>query len=384
MFVIYLALPGRGLACIHGRWEVGRVDSSVLAVVIGGINVDLHLSLPRLPRSGETVLGGDLRRLPGGKGGNQAAAMSALGARVRLVGAVGDDSAADWSRQQLEIQGVDTSLVRTAPAATGTAFVLVDSFGDNMITVAPGANLEMSPDAVAEVAPSIVAADVVVASLEVPSEVVQAAIDLCRSDGTRFILNAAPWHDGLHASLVSGCDALVVNQAEFGAIAVDNDPVRTAHALGIDTLVVTLGSDGALVADNRTVLSVPAATTDVVDTSGAGDCFTAAFAVALAEGADPVGAARFAVAAASLSVRRPGGRTAPRRQEVQALLGSEAHSPTCATPNDPLLDAVDATKGTVACALRVLHGLFVASTGGRMSSTTETSSTCPRTPHLWS
>jgi ribokinase len=268
------------------------------AVVVGSTNVDLVLPVPSLPRPGETVLGAEVRRMAGGKGGNQAVALARLGASVRFVSAVGDDPDGAWSLAQLVAEGVDVSGVATVAAPTGLAVVAVDAAGENSIVVAPGANAHV-------VAPAALDADVLLLSLEVPLETVAAAAAAATAP---VVLNAAP-AQVLPASLLGDVDVLVVNEAEWEAL----DRVR--HG----AVVVTLGARGCLVLEGSSEVHVAAVPVEVVDTTGAGDCFAAALAYGVAQGWALPEAARFGCRAAALSVRAAGARAGlPRLGDVQA------------------------------------------------------------------
>jgi ribokinase len=270
----------------------------IRAVVVGSTNVDLVLPVPSLPRPGETVLGSGVRRLAGGKGGNQAVALARLGASVRFVSAVGDDADGTWSLAQLSAEGVDVSGVLRVAEPTGLAVVAVDPGGENSIVVAPGANAHV-------VAPADLDTDVLLLSLEVPLAVVSAAAAAARAP---VVLNAAPAQD-LPAALLADVDVLVVNEAEWDALG--------RKAAG--AVVVTLGSRGCLVRQGTDEVHVPAVPVQAVDTTGAGDCFAAALSYGVAHGWPLTDAARFAGRAAALSVRVAGARAGlPTLAEVEA------------------------------------------------------------------
>jgi ribokinase len=265
----------------------------VRARVVGSTNVDLVLTVDGHPVPGETVLACDAQRLAGGKGANQAVALARLGAEVVFVSAVGDDADGRWSLEQLVIEGVDVTDVAVVDAPTGLAVVTLSAGGENSIVVVPGANQHV-------VAPADEPVDVVLLSLEVPLPVIEEA---AATDAV-VVLNAAPFHP-LPAALLDLVDVLVVNEVEQQQLG----PVPCAT-------VVTLGSAGARVGD----VVLPAPPVEVVDTTGAGDCFAAALAYGLGAGEDLVTAARRAVVAASLSVRALGARAGlPSRAEVEEL-----------------------------------------------------------------
>jgi ribokinase len=275
---------------------------TVRACVVGSTNVDLVLQVPALPAAGETVLSADARREAGGKGGNQAVALARLGAQVRFVSAVGDDPEGWWSRQQLADAGVDVTDVATADAPTGLAVVMVDAAGENSIVVSPGANALVT-------SPEHLDADVLLLSLEVPLATVEAAAATARRLAVPVVLNAAPAQP-LPATLLGDIDVLVVNETEWAA-------------LGRPTagrVVVTLGAQGCRVIENGRERQVPAVPVEVVDTTGAGDCFAAALAYGVAEGRVLVDAVHLATRAAALSVKAGGARGGlPTIAEVVAL-----------------------------------------------------------------
>lgn len=289
-----------------------------MIAVVGSANADLHLSLDRLPAPGDTVIAAAARWLPGGKGANQAAAAARLGGRVRFVGAVGDDAAAGVALGDLADDGVDVSAVRrVAGVPSGVAVVCVDSLGENLVAVAPGANAALEPADVA--LPEGCAA--VLASLEVPAATAAAALGAAGGLGALAVLNAAP-PDAVTDELLALADVVVANEGEAAAIAGGRDLQELAATSGT-TIVVTAGPAGVRAATpDGDELHRPARPAAVVDTVGAGDCFTAALTVALAEGRPLGEALDFGVAAATIAVGRVGARDLPTRAEVDALLAA--------------------------------------------------------------
>jgi ribokinase len=278
----------------------------VRALVVGSINVDLHVRVPTHPGPGETVVASQLARLPGGKGGNQAVALARLGAQVRLHAAVGDDADGEWSLEGLSAEGVDVSgTARIRGTSTGVALVTVDDDGGNRIVVVAGANAALGTLAAVD------AVDVLVAQLEVPLPVVADAAAAARQAGVPVVLNAAPARR-LPTSLLADIDVLVVNEPELAVVGGDGDVGSLTRAV-----VVTLGADGALVHSDGVMTRVPAPVVEVVDTTGAGDCFVAALAFDLARGRAVAEAAEFACRAAAMSVTGLGARGAlPTLAEV--------------------------------------------------------------------
>jgi ribokinase len=296
-------------------------------VVVGSANADLVIGVERRPAAGETVLGSDLAVHPGGKGANQAVAAARLGARTALVARVGEDPHGRLLLDSLSSSGVDTSAVAAGGAPTGVALITVDPSGDNSIVVSPGANWRLSPeDARAAAGQVLRSAPVVSAQLETPLETVTEVVRLL-APGTRFVLNPSPPRE-LPAELLAACDPLIVNEHEARVIAGDGPlgdrPEEWALALlalGPRSVVVTLGAEGAVTAEaGGEVTRVPSVRVDAVDTTGAGDAFTAALAwrQGLAESL-PV-AAGYAARVGAAAVTREGAQVSyPTAEEVAAL-----------------------------------------------------------------
>ncbi|WP_394940741.1 ribokinase [Psychromicrobium sp. YIM B11713] len=256
-------------------------------LVLGSINQDLVAHTSRLPSPGETVGEGVLSSLSGGKGANQAVAAARLGSQVRLIGAVGDDEAGRRIRGELTALGVDTSLVTTVDAATGTALIVVDDAGENQIAVCPGANAHI------EFPASGATATAVLTQLEVPMQVVMHA---AKTTTGYFAVNASPARP-LPAELVRRCDLVIVNESEYAQL-----PELSEAKL----VAVTYGSQGsALFSAGREILRVPAQAADVVNTVGAGDSYCAALTLGLAAGSDPLLVLQVATAAAAEAVGHP-------------------------------------------------------------------------------
>ncbi len=290
-------------------------------VVVGSVNVDRVYSVPQLPVPGETVIATGDAVLMGGKGANQAVDAAALSAGVAFVGAVGDDAAGADARASLIQAGVDTSRLVTEPAPTGTATIVVDDAGENTIVLRRGANALLSPGHVQRAIRALATADtMVVASLEVPLDAVEAAALAARGVGARFVLNPAPGR-ALDTSLLGRCDVLVPNAVELRQVA---SSVQAILHAGVGALVVTRGREGAqIVLHDGEPTRVPAPLVNVLDTTGAGDAFVAALAVALVDGLPLLAAVRVAVAAGALATTGVGAQgTIPTREAVGAVLGS--------------------------------------------------------------
>mgnify|MGYP000250483733 CR=1 FL=1 len=302
---------------------VGGVTADGRVIVVGSVNVDLVARVRHLPGPGETVTGGTFAQHHGGKGGNQAVAAARLGARVALVGAIGDDAFGREARAALDAEGVDTThLLGLADAATGVALILVDSQGENSIAVASGANGRVTPSQVrtALAALSLRASDVVMVGHEIPTDSVVAALAAGRAAGATVILNPAPAH-GLDAAVVALADVVTPNEGEAAVLA-------TAGATpgGTGAWLISLGGAGARLASPSGDLALPALPVPATDTVGAGDTLNGALAAGLAAGRPLAEAAARAVAAASLAVTQPGAREGmPTSAELEAAL---ATSPT--------------------------------------------------------
>ncbi|MER7848149.1 ribokinase [Kitasatospora sp. NPDC096077] len=294
-------------------------------LVVGSANVDLVIGVERRPGAGETVLGSDLAVHPGGKGANQAVAAARLGARTALLARVGDDANGRLLLESQRGAGVDTRGVLVGGAPTGVALITVDPSGDNSIVVSPGANGRLTPEDVRAAGPLLRASRVVSAQLEIP---VESVVEVVRQlpSGTRFVLNPSP-PQALPAEVLAACDPLIVNEHEarviLGGGEVGDDPAAWARELlasGPRSVVVTLGPEGALVATAEEVVRVASVKVDAVDTTGAGDSFTAALAWRLGAGAAPAEAAAYAARVGALAVTRRGAQESfPTAEEVAAL-----------------------------------------------------------------
>lgn len=272
-------------------------------VVIGSVNIDIVASVSRLPEPGETVTGAELNRYPGGKGANQALAARRLGADVRLVARVGDDAAADEALNLLRDGGVDlTDCQSIEGVATGTALIAVAPSGENHIVVAPGANRMLTPDDV-----QAIDADALICQLEVPVPVI---VEAAESFGGFFCVNLAPAAE-IDVRVLQRADLVVVNETESdwygGSLKACSGMVATTRGAGI----ATLEHDGQVIAEAKPPF------VRAVDTTGAGDTFTAALTQALVEGQAPAEALRFACAAGAVATMNKGAQPSlPSRESV--------------------------------------------------------------------
>lgn len=294
-------------------------------VVVGSVNLDLVYRVPHLPRPGETLLGGELARLSGGKGGNQAHAAARTapdGVAVAMIACVGADEAGARLRTDLASAGVDVTGILDVSGPSGTALIAVDDEGENTIVVVPGANATWPAEAVDGI--PIAVGDVVVLQLEVPFELVEAVVVRAAAAGARVVLNAAPL-DRRASRVLDRVEVLVVNEGEaaelFGVDVLDADAVAgAARELGC-ALVVTLGADGVLVAAGDEVETLAAYPVDAIDTVGAGDAFVGALAAALASGESLRAAVAWGAGAGALTATVSGARhPALDREAVERLV----------------------------------------------------------------
>lgn len=306
-------------------------QSEPRVVVVGSVNMDLVATAPSLPRAGETVLGHAFTQVPGGKGANQAIAAARAGASTVFVGAIGSDALGVTLRARLSGSSVDVSLLRVVYGASGVALIVVDDAGENAIVVAPGANATLRRLTEAELA-AIVDTDIMLCQLEVPLETITEAALAAHAAGVRVMVNAAPARP-MPAELLAATDLLVVNHVEatalteVGAHDVDSGDGPAPEALvealleRVPRVVLTRGSAGAWYGSHDTdLVHVPAPVVTTVDTTGAGDAFCGALAVAWACGRDLVDAVRWASAAGAATVRRLGASTSlPQRTVIDEL-----------------------------------------------------------------
>jgi len=301
-----------------------------MITIVGSLNMDLLVDAPHLPQPGETVHGRNFRRSPGGKGANQACAVARMDMPCAMLGAVGDDAFGEALLSGLREDGVDVTAVRrTSETSTGVAMITVDAFGQNHIVVAAGANALVSPQDIERHASLLRASKAVIVQLEIPLAAVEAALRQAKQGRALTVLNPAPCAE-LNDELLRLCDWIIPNEIEAGQLAgvtvrsVDDAALaarRLRESSGGARLAVTLGAAGVWIEAAEFFGHVPGFAVRAVDTVAAGDTFIGAFVTRLVEGADPRDAARFACAAAAISVTRPGAQASvPRRSEVDAWL----------------------------------------------------------------
>lgn len=314
-------------------------------VVVGSSNTDMILKLNRIPRPGETLLGGEFVTAAGGKGANQAVAAARAGGSVTFVARVGRDMFGEQAVAGFLENGINVEHVQYDKAPSGVALIFVSDDGENCIGVASGANGQLSPADVRLAEKSFSTADVVVVQLETPLDAVQAAAELAAKNGAIVILNPAPAQP-LPDELLKRISILTPNETEAelltGVTVTDEASCSRAtgilHGRGVKTVIITLGSRGAFVSTATSKQLVPGFNVEPVDTTAAGDIFNGVLAVALAEGMSIADAVRLANAAGAIAVTRMGAQpSAPLRDEIEHLFDrgaaasngeSAAHEPT--------------------------------------------------------
>ncbi|MBT1175458.1 ribokinase [Bifidobacterium sp. LC6] len=279
---------------VRDRLEaLGKAQGSV--IVVGSMNADYTVSTKRLPKPGETVNGGAMKVLPGGKGANQASAAARLGANVQLLGAVGEDANADFLLSKLDEAGVDTADILHVEGPSGTTLITVSAEGENTIVYSPGSNSKASAGYVQSHRDTIAACAVLGLCLESPISTVIAAAQTAHEAGVTVLLNDSPFMDELPHELVEATDILLVNQHEVAQLlglpdeeSTDDydwyEVVSRFTDYGFDRAIVTLGASGSIVIEDGRWHRVSAAQVDAVDTTGCGDSFMGTVLAGLAAG----------------------------------------------------------------------------------------------------
>ncbi|MCK6497429.1 ribokinase [bacterium] len=300
-------------------------------IVTGSANLDFCVSVPRLPQRGETLIGEDMHTFFGGKGANQAIAAARLGGDVGFIAKLGDDAFGAQYLRHLRHEGIDTSCVSFAQnCPTGTAQIIVEELGQNMIVVSPSANMRISLSDLHQAEHIIAAAGILLLQMEIPQEIVEGAIRIANRQGVQVILNPSPVDSRFQFKGLE-IDYLVVNVVEAETITgitcrdlqTLSEAAECLVSMGARNVVITRGRESTLVDCHDTIEFVPTIHVDSVDAVGAGDTFAGAFAVALTEKMDIISAVRFANCAGALATTRLGAQAAmPFRAEVEECLTS--------------------------------------------------------------
>jgi len=294
-------------------------------LVVGSSNTDMVVKADRLPRPGETILGGTFFMNPGGKGANQAVSAARLGGQVTFICKIGNDIFGQQSKQLFEKEGIDTSyMFSDSTHPSGVALITVDSKAENCIVVASGANANLLPSDLSAAYEAIEKADIILMQLEIPIETVNRVSNIARRLNKKVILNPAPAQP-LDSELLQSLDLITPNETEAEMISgikiTDNDSLqacaRAIHDMGVQSVIITLGAKGAFIYNDILREHIPSYEVNAVDTTAAGDVFNAALAVAVSEGLGLPEAVRFANKAAAISVTRIGAQSsAPYRNEL--------------------------------------------------------------------
>ena len=299
-------------------------------VVVGSSNTDMIIKMQRIPKPGETIIGGDFSMAAGGKGANQAVAAARSGGQVTFIARVGNDLFGEQAIKAFAADGINVEgVIKDASAPSGVALIFVGNNGENSIAVASGANAKLSVEDIERTRDIISSAGVLLIQLETPIETVKAVVQLAAS-GARVILNPAPAQP-LDNEILRRVSILTPNESEaelLTGVTIENEAgaataATALRARGVETVLITLGAQGTYVAGQDFCGIVPGFSVTPVDTTAAGDVFSGALAVALAEQKPLREAVRFANAAAALSVTKLGAQpSAPYRPEIEAFLST--------------------------------------------------------------
>lgn len=285
-------------------------------VVVGSINADLVAITKKRPLPGETVLGEDFFIVPGGKGANQAVAVSRLGVEAYMVGCIGNDSNGEYLYASLKNEGVNVDYIKKiTDVSTGTAVITLEE-GENSIIVIPGTNYEVTPQIIKSMENVFMKADIVILQLEIPIETVEYVASLCKEKNIPVILNPAPAVK-LSKELIENVSYITPNEHEYKIVFNTNEEIDELLKKYPNKLLITQGDKGVVFNDGKDLVTVDSIKADVIDTTGAGDTFNGALAYALTNQYDLKNAIHFANTAAGLSVTKLGAQTGmPSLKEV--------------------------------------------------------------------
>ncbi|MCQ2181151.1 MAG: ribokinase [Bacteroidales bacterium] len=289
-------------------------------LVIGSSNTDMTIKAPRIPAPGETILGGEFKMGPGGKGANQAVAAARLGGEVGIICKLGRDIFGDKAIAGYRDEGIDVSHVLRSDKPSGTALIMVDDKGENCISVAPGANGDISVEDIRELKDVIGAAGYVILQLEIPVPAVCEAAKIAYEAGAKVILNPAP-ACRLPEEIFNYISLATPNQSEIALMTGISDDseaaMRKLREMGVKDVILTLGSKGSALLEDDKVIFVPACKVKAVDATAAGDTFCGALCVALSEGKSKREAVEFATKASALTVQKVGAQESiPYRKDI--------------------------------------------------------------------
>jgi len=311
------------------------VDNLDYVLIIGSSNMDLNIYSERLPKPGETVTGGIFKQFLGGKGANQAVASIRSGAKTVFIAKIGEDAFGDQMIQSLTQEGIDiTYIIRDPQEASGIAFILIDKNGENMISVAPGANFKLTPEEVEANADLIRNASSIIVQMEIPIETISKIFSIASEGKPIKILNPAPFK-AIPRDLLKNIDIIIPNEGELYRLhlLLSNNELKAIEGnekiieaskdiaiCGVKTIITTLGSKGCLAYDSERdkATVIPAFKVKAIDTVGAGDCFNGVLASKLCQGESMDTAIKYASAAASIAVTRKGAQESmPYLEEIE-------------------------------------------------------------------
>lgn len=298
--------------------------------VLGSINMDMVMTVPYLPKNGETLSADKFYVNPGGKGANQAVAIAKLGGDVKMIGKVGRDANGRELKENLSSFGVDAACVTETDVSSGLAMIVVEG-GDNRIILYKGANHCVLEADVDDGLKGARAGDILIMQLEIPLEIVEYAAAAAKKRGMTVILNPAP-AVALSVSLMQNVDIIAPNESETEILTGINPSgdvelalaVKKLYSMGVKKVIITLGARGAAVAEGQNIDYIPARKVKAVDTTSAGDTFVGACALKISEGKGLKEAAEFAAVASSITITREGAAVSiPSLKEVQEVIDSE-------------------------------------------------------------
>ena len=297
--------------------------------VIGSLNMDLVVNVDTMPKPGQTIIGSNFKEVPGGKGANQAVAMTRLNGNVSMIGKVGEDGFGQTLINSLKNDKVDTTYIQTAKGATGVALITVDKNAQNSIVVSPGANFEVKEDDIDNNIEAIKNSDIVVLQLETPLNTIKYALNKAKELNKYTILNPAPAVK-LDDEIIKNVDLLTPNETELEIISgvsieTEEDIQKAAQIMiekGVKELIVTLGSKGSLYINKEKSMFKKAYKVEAIDTTAAGDSYTGALAVALSQEKCIEDAMDFASKVGALSVLKEGAQSSlPTLEDVKNFRG---------------------------------------------------------------
>ncbi|MFO8020322.1 MAG: ribokinase [Promethearchaeia archaeon] len=306
-------------------------------LIIGSSNMDLNIYSERFPKPGETVTGGTFKQFLGGKGANQAVAAARSGADTVFIGKIGQDKFGDQMMDQLQSEEINIDhIIRDPEEASGVAFILINNKGENMISVAPGANAKLSPEDLNDQKDIIKNASAIVTQMEIPLKTIERIYEFAAEGDTIKILNPAPLKP-IPKTILQNVDVIIPNEGELyrlykllglGDISESSKEAmikasKDISTLGVQTIITTLGKRGSLHFDARKEIAkiFPAIKVQAKDTVGAGDCFNGVLASMLTQGKSFPEAIKHATAAAAVAVTREGAQNSmPTLNEIKEMV----------------------------------------------------------------